>query len=262
MNSLIDESSKLSELTKKKIEFVCTTFTGNIKNYSGLNRLMKSCKRFEIKFEMTGSKTFSWTEKIQATRDSLMKLRDIEKNGQCWNGLVLVCDAFDVRILCGEDEIIRKFNEMIPDSKKILFCGERENSHQTQIMSDETSTSVYKNFSTSMILGQRSLIVSMLNEVLEMITRNQLQKTSPIGCRCGPRPQMLCDQWYVAQWADKNREKVLIDEVCNIFWSTRGESKDFSRKFAEPVRDEITRTKRLLNRTTRTKPCILHSPCP
>lgn len=241
-------------------QLICVTFTGNIKFHSGLQRLIKSCKQFNVVLQMTGKKSFSWREKAEATRDFLIKLRTYG-DGTGWNGLVLVCDAFDVRFLCGAEEIIEKYRAMIPNSDRILFAGERENSHQTEIMLSETSC-IYRNFSTCLMLGPRQHVIRMLNDVVHAMDQNITKNISVIGCRCGPSPKTLCEQWYIAQWASKNREKVMIDDSCSVFWSTRGEHKGFTEKYAEPIRDESTRTMRFLNKTTRTKPCILHTPLP
>lgn len=246
----------------EQTKLICVTFTGNIKFHSGVQRLIKSCKQFDVVLQMAGKKTFSWREKVEATRDFLIKLRTFG-NGSGWDGLVLVCDAFDVRFLCGAEEIVRKYHEMIPDADKILFSGERESSHQTEITSSSNDANVvYKNFSSCMILGKRQQLIRMLNEVILSMQHNISKNISVVGCRCGPPPKTLCDQWYMAQWASLNQEKVVIDVNCSIFWSTRGEHKKFTEKYAEAIRDDVTKTRRFLNRTTRTKPCVLHTPLP
>ena len=251
-------------------EMICVAFTGNAKmEHSGVKRLVKSCKKFDVVLQIAGRKTFSWREKVETTRECLVKMRTTGFSGltstEPWNGLVLVCDAFDVRLMCGADEIVQCYRELVPNADKILFTGEREPSHQTEAATAILSLpepAVYRHFASCMLLGPRQLVARMLNDVTNAMQQNVQKIVSVAGCRCGPQPKMLCDQWYISQWVSKNPDKATIDTGCLIFWSTRGEHKNFTEKYAEASKDERTRAMRFLNRTTKTRPCVLHTPQP
>jgi len=245
---------------KQKIDqkFKCFAYASD-GQHPGLKRLRETAGKFRIDFETIGTrnrssgKAFRWHQKVEDFREALhCKIRG--------NGLVLLCDGYDVRFLAPATEIVERYNTLVPKHDKILICGERKYVHHHAKLAETKWTSgregLYPFPSTCMMLGPRKLMMQMLDAI-----PLQGERTDREHCRCGPRPFLPCDQSMVGLWLSRNPGAFLIDTKTDLFWSTRGEHKDFTKKHAVVVRSE-NGLRRLKNRNTQAMPCVLHVPVP
>jgi hypothetical protein len=237
--------------------FKCFAYASN-GQHPGLKRLRETAEKFLIDLETVGArnrssgKVFRWQQKVEDFRQALhQKFRG--------DGLVLLCDGYDVRFLASSDEIISRYHELVPEGDKVVVCGERKYVHHHAKIPETTWLSTegpYRYPSTCVMMGPRKLVMKMLDAIPLHRERNDRDH-----CRCGPRPFLPCDQSMIGLWLSRNRETFVIDTLGHLFWSTRGEHKEFMKKHATVIRME-NGGRRLKNRNTNKLPCVIHVPVP
>ena len=276
----------------------CFVYASNGQD-KGLKRLRESAKKYKISLETVGmrnqvsGKAFRWTQKLE-------DFRQVVHTSGRGADFILLCDGYDVRFLSTEHEIMARYHEICPQQNKVLVCGERKNLHcplpHTQLQSQHPQQSsphpqqqtIYKYPSTCILLGPRKLIQEMLDTSLSYLhdiqhprvphpRTPQHQSSSYTYCKCSPDSQkvkMVCDQSLLRAWLLENPTKHVIDTQASVFWSTRGEHKDFMKKHAQVIvatqqqlPQQISppphiKHRRLRNLNTGTEPCILHVPMP
>jgi hypothetical protein len=192
-----------------------------------------------------------------------VKLRDLYKaieQRARGNGLILICNAYNVRLMCGAEEIIAQYKELSPKQNSIVFAGERKYEHHHKRLPEiawkkSTPHEPYI-FPGSDFIGPRRLVLKMLKAIIDGSGRSQIyDMRSNEFCQCIPRLVQACDQSLCGMWAFRNlNKKAIIDSGAKLFWSARGEQRNFFERYA--IRDRG----RLRNRETRTQPCVIHVP--